>query len=266
MPYRALVALRYHRPPVRRIAQWLLASREISNFTYDQSELGKDTIAHMVACATGKEYTEVREYVAELDDDQTLREHVRTRASAGPYRNISDADGKPGRRMAFYVIVRAMKPRLTVEIGTDHGLGTCLIAAALARNTAEGYPGKVYSADIRPDSGWLFAPPYSSYGKLFIGDGRTFLTEISETVDVFINDTMNDSSHELQICRAAEPNLACNAIMLSSWHNGGMMRYAEQSGRSYSVVLDQPDAHWYHGSAMAMAFGPARLSVHNTAA
>src|SRR5690348_10203693 len=77
LPYRGILVLRRWTPPVRTICHWLFASREITNLTYNQTDRGKDVLAHLVVCATGTEYSLVRQYVSELDSDDLLRRHVR---------------------------------------------------------------------------------------------------------------------------------------------------------------------------------------------
>ena len=76
-------------------------------------------------------------------------------------------DGEPryGRHVAWYALVRALKPQVVVETGTDLGLGSIILAAAVLRNGT----GQVVTMDNQPDSGALIGNPYATVSQK-IGD------------------------------------------------------------------------------------------------
>jgi hypothetical protein len=57
--------------------------------------------------------------------------------------------------VAWYAVVRALKPQLIVETGIKQGLGSLVLLAALERNAGEGGSGRLISFDIDPFSGWV---------------------------------------------------------------------------------------------------------------
>src|SRR5207248_9880418 len=63
-------------------------------------------------------------------------------------RHNCDVEPRYGRRLGWYALTRATKPRVLVETGVDRGLGTAVLAAAMLRNAQEGAPGLVYATDI----------------------------------------------------------------------------------------------------------------------
>ena len=85
-----------------------------------------------------------------------------------------------GRRLGWYAVARAIKPRLIVETGVERGHGALLLCAALLRNGEEGAPGHYLGTDINPGAGYLLSGKYKAAGKILYGDSIMSLREISE--------------------------------------------------------------------------------------
>ncbi|MFM8856998.1 MAG: class I SAM-dependent methyltransferase, partial [Actinomycetota bacterium] len=102
----------------------------------------------------------------ELLQDQALRKHVETATRTSVRRGLADTEVRFGRRVGWYALVRAMKPGHVVETGTDKGLGSLVIAAALLRNGR----GSLTTIDINPQAGYLLAHPYSDVVDRVVGD------------------------------------------------------------------------------------------------
>ena len=75
-----------------------------------------------------------------------------------------------GRRIGWYAFVRILKPKLIIETGVDHGVGSCVLTSALLRNKQEGFQGSYLGTDINKQAGKLLKEPYSSVGKILYGD------------------------------------------------------------------------------------------------
>ena len=115
--------------------RWAFASNEHYNHTYHLTEMNLAYLASYTAVISGHKVADIRKYIEELRQDQQLRALLRERALAIPDRHNSDAEPRYGRRLGWYALVRATKPRVVVETGVDRGLGTAVIAAALMRNS-----------------------------------------------------------------------------------------------------------------------------------
>ncbi len=245
------------RYPVRsfvRIFPWLWRSREVTDVSYDLTELSRRYLAEYVSVVTGSSSTEIRGYLRELETDAELQEHLHRRTLQSEYRAISDPDERFGKRFVWYALVRAVKPQVVVEAGVNRGLGTCVIAAALRRNLEEGHAGRVYGVDIDPSKGYLFGEPYTSVGEVRICDIREFLSESGVEIDVFIHDTQNLPWLEREEYRLAEDRLAAGAVVCSVWTSAELLDFARRTGRTcLSFALEAKD-HWYPGSRIAIAF------------
>ena len=257
MPYRLWIALSYYWPVLARIPGWVLRSSEHSNFTYDVTESSKQCLADVISIATGAEWSAVTGYIGEFEAEfQQLNKHCHEVLSASADRYVTDANAKPGRRLAYYALVRALKPRVVVEAGAARGLGTCIIDAALLRNTSEGQPGMVYAVDIEPMAGCLIREPYQSCVELSISDSERFLERFQAPVDLFIYDIVNAADTERRQYEAIEKRLTSDCVVVSVWTTGALREFAARTGRQHITFRDEPADHWHPGCRIAIAYKP----------
>lgn len=236
--------------------KWSFASREHYNHTYHLTELNKQYLANYVSVVTGHPVAEIERYIAELDNDQTLRDKLVDLTSRSRDRYNADAEPRFGRRLGWYAMIRATKPRVVVETGIDRGLGTVAITAALKRNAEEGHPGLVYATDIVPDCGYLLIEPYKSFCRELIGDSVEHLKKFSQPVDVFLHDSDHRAEYEWAEFLAIEPRLHENSIVLSdnSQQTSKLREFAARNNRSFLYFQDVPRDHWWPGDGIGAAF------------
>ena len=176
LPDRLSMALTYLEPPLKAAFDWLFNSQETSNFTYKLQETNIDYLASFVAAVTSITRETARSYIRELQDDQALKEHILKIVASGEHYIAIDTDFDFGRRLGWYAIARATKPRLIVETGVEQGLGSLVLTAALRRNAEEGSPGIYRGTDINPKAGYLFKGSYQDFGSILYGDSIQSLT------------------------------------------------------------------------------------------
>lgn len=259
IPFRfCFVALPYWLRQFGAMLKWAFTSKEHYNHTYHLTDLNVQYLASYIAVISGHKVAEIQSYIRELEQDEALRALLRERTLASPDRHNSDVEPRYGRRLGWYALVRATKPRVIVETGVDRGLGTAVIAAALRRNDKEGYPGLVYATDIIPTCGHLFAEPYKSYGRILLGDSVGLLKQFSEPVDIFLHDSDHRPEYEWAEFLAIEPRLHAGSIVMSdnSQQTSKMFEFAERIGKSFLYFQDQPRDHWWPGDGIGAAFVP----------
>ncbi len=255
VPYRAKTALISCLAPCFRILPWLVRSRELTNYTYEYSPLAQTAAVHLAALVTGKPMELMMNYATELRNDGQLHRHVAEMTAGSAYRHFADPQFKPGRRLFYYLLVRAVKPGVVVEAGLDKGLGACIIGAALLRNAAEGSPGKYYGLTLLAEAdAFLYGAPYDSQGELVMGDSVDILGKAGPNIDIFIHDTTNNPAHEQAQFKALQPRLAEGAIVLSTWFTEKFAEFAHQSGLAVLTFHETPVGHWYPGGKIALAF------------
>jgi predicted O-methyltransferase YrrM len=228
---------------------------EVSNFTYDLTPRNITELAHVVALVTGRSAVEIRSYIEEARTDQTLRgalyDGLKSRGHFG------DVIINPfARRVGWYAVARATRPRVIVETGVDRGHGSLILCAALLRNIEDGYPGRYYGTDINPDAGWLLAGKYAQVGKILYGDSIESLKALDATVDLFINDSDHSEDYEYLEYQVISPKLSPNAIILSdnAHTNEKLARYSEETHRAYVFFRETPQDHWYPGAGIGISF------------
>ncbi len=140
--YRARTAVRYFHGPILNLVKWLFKSKETANFTYDLEENNKYYLASLIANVLGIEFNIVIEYIREIEEDERLKQHISNITSNSNESFIADKEVRFGRRIGWYAIAIALKPKVIIETGVDKGLDSCVLTAALKMNREEGYEGK----------------------------------------------------------------------------------------------------------------------------
>lgn len=239
-----------------RMTSWAFTSKEYYNHTYHLTPLNRRYLAEFTAVVAGRPWQEIEGYCRELEEDRTLHDKLVAATLASPDRHNSDTEPRYGRRIGWYALVRALKPKVIVETGVDRGLGTVVIAAALKRNAAEGSPGRVFATDIIADCGHLFLPEYRDVGEIVLGDSVETLKKFSQPVDLFLHDSDHRPEYEWAEFLAIGHCLHPGSIVLSDNSQQSVMlaKFAEKTGRKFLYFQDQPDRHWWPGDGIGAAF------------
>lgn len=256
MPLRMKAVIASTLPPTALGLLWILKSREHHNYTYDLDDLNVRYLTAFVAGITGHDYKVIEGYIREIQEDTKLKSHIVKLSRESKEKYVTDPEARFGRRIGWYAMVRAIKPKLCVETGTDKGLGTCVIAAALMKNTAEGFPGKVLGMDLNPDAGFLLQAPYDQFGKLVPGDSHVSIRSLEEKVDFFIHDSDHTPEHEEQEFELIAPKLSPHALVLSdnAEVTDKLLNFANKTGREFLYFAEKPTGHWCQPSGIGVAY------------
>ncbi|MDO8432773.1 MAG: class I SAM-dependent methyltransferase [Candidatus Binatus sp.] len=260
--------MKYVGDPIKQLAIWLVQSREYTNFTYDLDSTNRQYLAAFVAQITGKSYSEVSGYIAELENDKRLAAHILQVTSNSLLRSFADSSVRYARRLGWYAIVRANRPRVVIETGVDKGLGACVLTAALSRNSEEGYPGYYYGLDINPDAGYLLCGEYQKFGEIVYGDSIETLKSFSEPIDLFINDSDHSAGYEAAEYETISNKLSDDSIVLgdNAHLTTKLLEFADRTGREFLYFQEKPLRHWYPGAGIGAAFKRANAAGEAAAA
>ncbi|MEU1601891.1 O-methyltransferase [Micromonospora matsumotoense] len=256
-PGRLARVARYDAKVLRASARWLATSREHHNYTYELTQLSRQHLAWFVSVVCDVPVAQVRGHLAEITGDAALRRHIEQATARSARRGLADRRVRYARRVGWYAIVRATRPAHVVETGTDKGLGSCVLAAALLRNAAEGHPGRLTSLDVNPEAGYLArSAPWSDVIDLVVGDSVTAIAALDRPVDLFLHDSDHSHDHERRECDAVEPKLAPGAILLTDnvTTTGVLAEHAERTGRRFLAYRETPLGHWYPGDGIGVAW------------
>ncbi|MET7708472.1 class I SAM-dependent methyltransferase [Micromonospora sp. NPDC005413] len=256
-PKRLRTIARYDAKVLRSSARWLVTSREHHNYTYDLTPLSRNHLAWFVSVVCDIPVKQVRAYLGEIESDDTLRQHLLAAIADSDRRRLADKEIRYARRIGWYAIVRATRPKHIVETGVDKGLGSVVLAAALLRNAQEGHPGRVTSLDINPEAGYLArVAPWSEVVDLVIGDSIASIGALERPVDLFLHDSDHSRAHEKREFDAVEPKLAPGAVLLTDnvTSTNVLAEHAERTGRRFLAYRESPANHWYPGDGIGVAW------------
>lgn len=250
-PVRLSIAFRYEASRLTAVARWLFTSHELTNFTYDLTELNEIHLAWFISDITSKPVAEIQGYFHELHDDDALQRHVEDGVRGSSRRYVSDAKPRYGRRLGWYALVRALKPEHVVETGTDKGLGTLVFQKALAMNGT----GRVTTIDINPTAGLLLRGQYAERVDLRLGSSVEILSRLGSQVDLFIHDSLHTPEYEIAEFKAVAPWLSGRAIVLSdnAHASTALATWAAETERNFKFFSEKPSRHWYPGDGIGVA-------------
>ncbi|MFO1492815.1 MAG: class I SAM-dependent methyltransferase [Kiritimatiellia bacterium] len=261
--FRLGYGFRYVCPPVAALFKWVFTSREIFNYTYDLTPMNRRYLASFLAAATGAAPETFETYFRELEEDAGLRDHVAGLARSSEERFQADPCARYGRRIAWYALVRWLKPRVVLETGVDKGLGACVIAAALLRNRREGRPGRYLGTDINPKAGYLLTAPYDSTGEIRYGDSIDSIGRLDLQVDLYINDSDHSAAYEAREYAAMMPRLAPSSFIIgdNAHVTEELSRFCRATGRNFLYFQEKPLGHWYPGGGIGLGYAPTAATL-----
>jgi predicted O-methyltransferase YrrM len=254
----------YYTPQLERIDRWAKARSEESNFLYNIDQRTRTNLANLLATLFGGKPETYRAYFREIDEDKPFYAHITTRLREA----LPDATSiHIGRRLGWYAIARATKPKLIIETGVDFGLGSCTLCAALLRNTADGFPGRYIGTDINPAAGRIFTEPYRSMGDIAYGDSIETLSRMKEPIDLFVNDSDHSAKYEGKEYETIAPLLSDQSVILgdNSHTNTVLADFSERHGRRFAFFHEVPADHWYPGAGIGVSAPHEARSITGSA-
>lgn len=254
--FRAKTAIGYMNKPLSTLLKWLFRSKETTNFTYDLEINNKRYLASLIADITDIEFRTAMSYINEIEEDRELKEHIAGATAKSDFSHIADKKVHFGRRIGWYAITRAIKPKTVIETGVDKGLGSCVLTAALKRNKEEGFGGQYYGTDINPEAGYLLSGDYANYGCILYGDSIESLKNFDSRIDLFVNDSDHSADYEAEEYRTIENKLSEHAIVLgdNSHCTDKLLEFSLKTKRHFTFFQEKPHEHWYPGAGIGISF------------
>lgn len=229
---------------------WAASKTEFSNYYYDITDLNKKFIASNIATLFKLPIDEVMGYIQEIENDSLLTKSVLDFKEE----NQSYRDSKifPGRRLAWYCIVRALKPSLVVETGVHNGLGGTIILLGLQKNGSGEYIG----IDINPHSGEMIPSELRASSQLVIADSTNLHNFLRpNSVDLLITDSDHRYEFEMQELANAESILSENYVIISdnSHDSTALLDFSIQKNRNFLYIQEITKNHWYSGAGIGIS-------------
>ncbi len=239
------------------VARYVLWDPDVGDFSYELDNEGE--FVGLLARSLGLAPAAIAGYLAEVHAEPALTWELsaRVRWRVDMKRRVG-----LGHRVAWYAVVRAVKPRLVVETGIKHGLGALVLLVALERNASEGSGGRLISFDPDPFSGWLVPDRLRHNWEPILESTFDALetTLAGEKVDVFICDTPPDRETESFEMRTALRHAAQGIVLIAA--NGDrttvLPELAAELQGEYHYFAERPRRHIYPGAGIGLALGVGR--------
>lgn len=241
---------------LKHLLEWLLTSREASNYTYDLTDRNLDQLAWFVAAVCDTTHGTAMTYILEILDDTCIQEVVATVTRSSSRQHVADEVARLGRRVGWYAIARIIKPRLVVETGTEKGLGAITLASALLRNRDDGYEGALWTIDVDETAGEYIVNDYAKVTTRITANSVRFLRGAKAKVDLFIHDSDHDIAYEADELAAVAPHLNYRSIVLSdnAHYSGALSHFSLRHCRRYLFFREEPARHFYPGAGIGASF------------
>lgn len=246
----------YAKHKLYNAGKWMVYSRETTNFTYKITPLSRAYLINLLSNVTEVSVEKLEEYAQELEKDENLSKHVHEGTLASNRKIIADEKTHFGRRLGWYLLVRAKKPKIVVETGIDKGLGAIVLCSALLRNTKEGFSGKYLGLDINPEAGFLLKGIYASVGTIVLGDSAKTIPTLPTPIDIFVNDSDHSATHEELEYGLIQGMLSAGSIIIgdNAHCNDRLLMFSKKTGRKFAFWSEKPQDHWYPGGGIGLSY------------
>lgn len=235
---------------------WAFRSRDIAPRSYHTSALNQDELCWTVARVSGCPVRQVMAYRDEILGDQALADYIRGAVAAAPEVWSHDADYRLGRRLAFYLLTRALRPPRVIEAGVDRGYGAILILRALERNAADGQGGDYLGLDAKgEDDAFLYTGYPRRSGRVDRGDAAALLRACDPVPGtLIIHDVCAEPGHIADFIAAVDNHLAGESVLVSSWTLPAFSAFALRRGLLLATHADSAWGHWATPSRLCLVF------------
>lgn len=235
-----------------RVARYVLWDPEVGDFSYDLADEGE--FVARLAGAFDLDPAVLAGYVEETRTDPALTSELYERTRRRPNMKRRPAFGP---RVAWYALVRALKPRVVVETGIKHGLGSLIVLVALRRNSEEGSEGRLISFDTDPYSGWVVPEDLrGGWQPVFASTFDAMESALAEVeVDLFICDTPPSDEIESFEVGVALRHAAPRIVLIAGSGNRttALRELVLEAGGAYTYLPERPRHAVYPGAGLGLA-------------
>lgn len=212
--------------------------------------MNKSYLSWFVANICKVPVNEIRDYIDELENNFQLESYIKSRLKMHRRGKEINTQAFFGRRIGWYAIVRATKPSVVVETGTEKGLGSLVLAEALLKNNS----GRLITIDIEPSSGLLIGPEYEGVIERITGDSLLAIAKIRQ-IDLFIHDSDHSAEHEMLELSLLEKRLSEHGFVISdnAHSTTELEKFSIRHGRKFFYFQEQPLDHWCPGAGIGVS-------------
>ena len=257
-PFRVLkrwnYALRYIYPQFQLVIKWGFKQTEMHNYYYPLNRLNRDYLVNFISKIANVDSLIIEKYFSELENDLELRTEI-----LEVWKNdekMVDSIPAYGRRVAWYALVRVLKPARVLETGVHQGIGSKVICKALRLNSIEGFDGRYFGTDIDLNAGSLMSNLDKTVGTILYGDSINSINGLNDSIDLFISDSDHSLDYEMREYQAVKSKMQSSGIYISdnAHISSKLLEFANAEGLAFDYLNEVPKEHWYPGGGLGIAY------------
>lgn len=257
-PFRILkrwnYALRYIFPQFKLVIKWGFKQTEMHNYYYPLNSLNRDYLVNFISKIANVDTLVIENYFSELENDLELQSEILEVWKIDE--KMVDSIPAYGRRVAWYALVRVLKPARVLETGVHQGIGSKVICKALRLNSVEGFDGRYFGTDIDLSAGSLMSNLDKTVGTILYGDSINSINSLNDSIDLFISDSDHSFDYEMREYHAVKSKMRSSGIYISdnAHISNKLLEFANAEGLTFDYLNEVPKDHWYPGGGIGVAY------------
>lgn len=237
------------------IITWLFASQEYGGANYTTDTENQIELCYLISNLSKRGVDEILSYRDEFINDIEIERTIADNISASNERYFHDPVLRVGKRLKFYLLVRALRPEITVEAGVDRGLGALIINYALQRNANEGYQGRYIGIESNREKNILFVShPKLKFGEILFGDSIEEIEKMEHKIDLFFHETLSTPDHVARQLSIVYNKMSSNGVVTTPWSTKKILDFAFEKQLKVLAHKDRIERHWYEGATHLFVF------------
>jgi hypothetical protein len=213
-------------------------------------------LINLIAGIINTEREIIDRYFNELKENEKLKKTIISYLQQSVFKMKKDKRCDYGSRLAFYAIIRAVKPKLVVENGVEVGFTSVVLCEAIRKNIEEGYEGKFIGLDINKEAGDLIksGSPYRTFAEIKFGDAIASLNLLEEKIDFYFSDGLRTYAYEQNEFANLRQKLNDQSIVITNkaTFSKALYELSVELKRKFSFFKEHPQGHWYEGSGIGI--------------
>ena len=246
------VYLKYKKKSIPLAFHWFFFGQDISNFTYEIENYNE--LIHTCHTITSVPFEELQKILEEINFNN---EEFKKFFSEDFYKKY-EKKNIFGRRLVWYILVRALKPELVIESGIDRGLGSCLLIYAQYKNSCETKENFEYiGTDIVKKNQFCFNLKNNKFNKFkfIFDDTLNFLSTFNDKKKIiYISDAEHNFDFELKEFNEIKKNLATNSLLISDNNSGSLSQFSITNKKKLTYFNEKSKNFWYKGAVTSVSY------------
>ncbi len=232
--------------------KWILFGKDISNFVYEIENT--DEIIKTCNLITGIDKYKLFNILNEVDpQDENFKKIFTVEYSKNHgTKNIF------GRRLAWYILARTIKPNVIIESGVDKGLGSGLLCYAQFKNTLEDKQNfKYIGIDLKKKDRFYLNLDNNLFDnfEFFFQDTIDFLRKFTSSEKIlYISDAEHDYDFEMREYNLITKNFKKGSLIISDNNSGSLQDFSKQHNKKLLQFEEKSRNFWYKGATINISY------------